>query len=90
MITIPMTVATDNVELPMAVANTNVSIDMNLSAAYTMESSAIYDGDYEVTPRLYSQSLETDGKLMEDNVTVYEIPVTTTTNPHGGQTVLIG
>lgn len=50
----------------------------------------LYGGPYEVTPRLYAQSLDTDGKLMEDDVTVYEIPVTRTTNPHGGQTVLIG
>lgn len=50
----------------------------------------LYDGSYEVTPRLYAQSLDTDGKLMRDDVTVYEIPVTRTTNPHGGQTVLIG
>lgn len=50
----------------------------------------LYDGSYEVTPRLYAQSLDTDGKLMEDDVTVYEIPVTRTTNPTGGLTVLIG
>lgn len=49
-----------------------------------------YGGSYEVTPRLYTQSLDTDGKLMQDDVTVYEIPVTRTTNPVGGQTVLIG
>ena len=50
----------------------------------------IYDGSYEVTPRLYAQSLDTDGKLMEDDVTVYEIPISHTTNPTGGLTVLIG
>ena len=50
----------------------------------------LYIGDYEVTPRLYTQSLDTDGKLMADDVTVYEIPITRTSNPQGGQTVLIG
>ena len=50
----------------------------------------LYGGPCEVTPRLYAQSLDTDGKLMEDDVTVYEIPVTRTTNPTGGLTVLIG
>ena len=49
-----------------------------------------YGGDYEVTPRLYPQSLDTDGKYMEDDVTVYEIPITKTNNPYGGQTVVIG
>lgn len=49
-----------------------------------------YDGEYEVTPRLYAQSLDTDRKLMSDDVTVHEIPVTRTSNPEGGLTVLIG
>lgn len=50
----------------------------------------VYDGDYDVTPRLYAQYLDTDGKLMQDDVTVYEIPISHTTNPTGGLTVLIG
>lgn len=49
-----------------------------------------YGGEYEVTPRLYPQYLDTDGKYMDDDVTVYEIPITRTTNPYGGQTVVIG
>ena len=49
-----------------------------------------YTGEYEVTPRIYEQTLETEGKQMSDDVTVYEIPITRTTNPHGGQTVVIG
>ena len=49
-----------------------------------------YEGPYEVTPRIYEQTLETEGKQMDDDVTVYEIPITNTTNPYGGQTVVIG
>lgn len=49
-----------------------------------------YTGEYEVTPRLYLQTLATNGKSMRNDVTVYEIPVVSTTNPHGGQTILIG
>lgn len=49
-----------------------------------------YAGEYEVTPRLYLQTLATNGKSMRNDVTVYEIPVVSTTNPHGGQTILIG
>ena len=49
-----------------------------------------YEGPYDVIPRLYDQSLDTNGKLMRDDVTVYEIPITRTSNPEGGQTVLIG
>ena len=49
-----------------------------------------YEGEYEVTPQLTAQTLETKEKLMRDDVTVHEIPVTRTTNPHGGETVVIG
>lgn len=90
MITVEMSVATYDDTLPMDVTSSNETIDMSIGAAYEMREGDPYDGPYEVTPRLHVQSLETDGKLMEDDVTVYEIPVTRTTNPHGGQTVLIG
>ena len=50
----------------------------------------IYDGEYMVIPRLTEQVLETSGKKMADDVTVKEIPVTYTTNPYNGKTVLIG
>ena len=70
-----------------------LSASKGISGLLTIPSAAgveLYDGSYEVTPRLYAQYLDTDGKLMEDDVTVYEIPVTRTTNPTGGLTVLIG
>ena len=49
-----------------------------------------YEGPYEVTPRLNEQYLETNDKTMIDDVTIYEIPITYTSNPHNGMTVLIG
>lgn len=49
-----------------------------------------YEGEYEVTPRLDSQTLDTDGKVMVEDLIVHEIPVVKTTNIQGGQTVLIG
>ena len=50
-----------------------------------------YTGNYVVTPVLYDeQELLTRNKLLRDNVTVKEIPITTTTNPYGGKTVVIG
>lgn len=49
-----------------------------------------YEGEYEVFPRFAEQTLETEEKMMRHDVTVHEIPVTRTTNPHGGQTVVIG
>lgn len=50
-----------------------------------------YTGAYEVTPILNNeQVLDTDNKVMTDDVTVHPIPVVYTTNPYGGKTVLIG
>ena len=90
MITIPMTVQASAVTIPMGVSATSAEFLMSIGAAYTLVNAPEYEGPYEITPRLYAQSLDTDGKLMEDDVTVYEIPVTRTTNPTGGLTVLIG
>lgn len=51
----------------------------------------VYTGEYTVKPKLYlEQTLETEGKQMLDDVTVLEIPVTTTSNIYGGKTVVIG
>ena len=55
-----------------------------------VETSDPYTGEYIVTPRVYQQTLETAHKLMTDDVTVLEIPLTRTSNPQGGLTVLIG
>ncbi len=50
----------------------------------------VYDGDYVVDPRFVSQTLETQGKVMRDDVTVNSIEVARTSNPQGGKTVYIG
>ena len=43
----------------------------------------VYEGDYIVTPKVFEQSLETADHLMEDDVTVLEIPYAEVSNPHG-------
>lgn len=49
-----------------------------------------YVGDYEVTPKAYlDQTLETQGKLMTDDVTVFRVPYYETTNLFDGKTVYI-
>lgn len=90
MITIPMTVETDIIEVDMTIGTDYEDVGMSIGAEYTMVQGDPYEGAYEVTPRVYAQTLETEGKLMSDDVTVHEIPVTRTTNPTGGLTVLIG
>lgn len=49
-----------------------------------------YGGPYEVTPHFFEQKLETNNKLMTDDVTVEIIPAHEVTNPAGGLTVTIG
>lgn len=49
-----------------------------------------YTGAYEVYPAFNDQVLYTRNKLMRDDVTVHEIPVVSTSNVHGGITVVIG
>ena len=49
-----------------------------------------YMGEYAVTPRLTEQTLPTQYKVMMDDVLVRGIPITETSNPYGGKTVLIG
>lgn len=49
-----------------------------------------YPGPYEVDPEFDSVVLETNNKLMTDDVTVNPIYVGRTSNPSGGITVYIG
>lgn len=53
-------------------------------------SGEIYTGVYEVTPRTYEQSLDTNNKIMLDDVTVFKIPFSKVSNIYNGYTVNIG
>lgn len=50
----------------------------------------VYSGEYVVTPSSSEQTLETASLLMEDDVTVKEIPYYDVSNTSGGSTVYIG
>lgn len=43
----------------------------------------IYPGPYEVIPHRWDQVLDTDGKLMNGDVTVKEVPWIEVSNPEG-------
>ena len=53
-------------------------------------SSETYIGPYDVTPKVTSQTLETQNLLMTRNVEVESIPYVEVQNPQGGETVTIG
>ena len=50
----------------------------------------VYQGDYNVIPRVYQQVLETKDKVMNDDVTVEIIPLAAVINLSDGYTVTIG
>lgn len=49
-----------------------------------------YDGPYEITPKVESQTMATKGKSMAENVTIKSIPYFDVSNNAGGSTVYIG
>ena len=92
-IVVPMTVSADieTVELLVSSDAENIGLEVNFDIRPGGGGAfPYYEGDYEVTPRLVKQSLGTYHTIMLDNVTVHEIPVTRTSNPQNGWTVLIG
>lgn len=50
----------------------------------------IYEGSYDVVPQTTPQTLETQHKVMNANVTVHEIPYAEVSNISGGMTATIG
>ncbi len=50
----------------------------------------LYEGAYTITPKLEPQIMATKNKMMQNNVTIEKIPVSTVSNSAGGNTVIIG
>lgn len=57
---------------------------------WSADSLPTYDGEYSVTPKVNSQTMETEGKLMSDNLTINSIPYFDVKNQSGGNTIYIG
>ncbi len=49
----------------------------------------LYDGEYEVVPKTYGQTLNTANKKMVDDLTITAIPYFETSNEADGKTVYI-
>ena len=71
-------------------AKVNLKFNAYQRVVATDESVDRYKGDYEVTPKVESQVLQTAQKFLEDNVTIKEIPYFDVSNTAGGSTVYIG
>ena len=50
----------------------------------------VYEGDYEITPKVESQIMKTQGLMMKDDVSIKSIPCFKVSNEYGGETVWIG
>ena len=48
-----------------------------------------YEGEYKIIPKVTEQHLNTMGKTMKDDVTIYKIPKYETSN-NSGTTIIIG
>lgn len=90
MITIPMTVQASAVTIPMGVSASSAEFLMCIGAAYKIVNAPEYEGPYEVTPKAWNdQTLETEGLLMTDDVTVFKVPYYETINLFDGKTAYI-
>lgn len=70
--------------------NLNVTTGLPVVKEYTDERPH-YQGTYTVVPRKDEQTfLATQNKVMDDDVTVLEIPYQTVSNLVGGKTAIIG
>lgn len=89
MLDIQLNISRDTPDISIGVDRTwrNVEFEVEKGGAYYPP----YTGIYHVRPALYwQQRLETTGKSMSDDVLVDAIPLTQTTNPQGGTTIVIG
>ena len=78
-----------NLEFGMSV-DTSVRIDFDIGVEMgTGGRLPDYEGSYDVTPRLVEQVLPTNGRSMNDDVTVREVPIERVSNPSNGKTVVI-
>jgi hypothetical protein len=60
-----------------------IQVVQNTNAEY-------YKGNYIVTPNIDEQTMDTNGKMMSDDVTIKAIPFFNVSNNAGGKTVYIG
>lgn len=80
---------------PIKIINGNILSNKKIDGNITYgngsgETVPIYEGNYEVTPLAFQRTvLSTEGKKMENDVVVKEIPYYETSNLSGGTTVYI-
>lgn len=76
--------------IPIKFVQTECTFNTDFGEVILVKTDEVYEGDYNVIPRVYQQVLETKDKLMLDDVTVEIIPLAKTINLSNGYTVTIG
>ena len=69
---------------------TECTFKTNFGEIFLVKTDDVYNGDYNIIPRVYQQVLETKDKVMLDDVTVENIPLSRVINLSNGYTVTIG
>ena len=69
---------------------THCTFDADFGEVFLIKTDDVYQGPYDVIPRVYEQILDTKDKVMIDDVTVEIIPLTKIINQSNGYTVTIG
>lgn len=77
-------------ELDVNFIQTECTFNTDFSEVFFIKTDDVYEGDYNVIPRVYEQVLPTKDKLMLDDVTVEIIPLSKIINLQNGYTVTIG
>lgn len=78
------------IDLVVTNRNQKVDIKQDVIVVPVYEDVPEYQGEYEVTPRVVEQRMETKDKLLKDDVTIKSIPFFNVSNTSGGNTVYIG
>jgi hypothetical protein len=76
--------------LDMKFIQTECTFNTDFGEVILVKTDDVYEGDYNVIPRVYQQILETKDKVMLDDVTVEIIPLQKVLNQSNGYTVTIG
>lgn len=79
-----------NSVIPIRFVQTKCTFNADFGEVILVKTEEVYEGDYNVIPRVYQQILETKDKLMLDDLTVEIIPLAKTINLSNGYTVTIG
>ena len=69
---------------------TECTFKTNFGEIFLVKTDDIYNGDYNVIPRVYQQVLATKDKVMLNDVAVENIPLSRVINLSNGYTVTIG